>query len=962
MFGPDRRAVAAQRRLDQDTAGADGVVDAADPYASGWKSHLAPPAAGWEPGIIVDALPGGYAYRVSAGQRSFLWCSPGGTTGGFGVTGGRPLTTYVVGTSVWFVRHPETPSYGTIVQAEPHSSAHTANQPADSIWPFIRSGQLAETSHQYPLTASQVLGAASGTPIGNTDGADFSSGRPVDGTAVGEWGVMMETGVGVFADPFQAYLRVDESTGVFAFHPDQLLRVAGHNFQQFTSLEEVEHLDDEGELAGVVRRTVYPWENTGIWRWNQVTEGWTTGATPNHGLQAGQGLALNDPLAVQAAVGVATSEPEYFTQISAARGYEYTGYLGQGGQSIIAAPVQLGWAYPSLPAGARTVPASWVPALSQAGDSPPFTPSGRLTVNGTEGPDVQPYAVPPNVRGGPAQPGLYENHVTLGGRWSVRSATGIYLAKRGSIPVPKPLKRQEDPYGDSPRTGPADYHPSGLDAGTAVHRVKSGLTPGSGPPQRAGNVFDVLAYAFNWENVHPFAYHARDWSLAQEGAAGSALINTRVPDYALLAANQYLAAPTPTPIDVDHRYGNISVYENESSLCLMEDGTIVLSDGWGSEIRMHSGNIEFRCAGDIFMVPGRNLTTWAGHDVVLRAHDSVDLTAANGDLRTKADRNSHHLAGNSDCGGFLFESKAVCPVYAFADRAGESVVSSGFTVLCPNSEVLILAQDVAVKLEDTSSDGKIVFDAGNSRHIRTRSRTFVSEFTNDGARVHMFDGSSAPADPTANEFTATHTYLGSNLDVYGTGFFWDNLTTYGWLIANSHVATVAAGTYGNLVSAYSGASQISTTAQAIEDRYDTLMTYRDDVEDEVYYPEEGDDAEFSHRTTAQYRTTSLVFWESRWHTMARNDTPAQTLWGWSEPTVTGLRSSQTTLPHPGTRWLDTGTYLGQDPGYVNSSTGWVAINRDTYRTTYENGNWVTPRTPLPIASVFVIPIQAGPYG
>jgi hypothetical protein len=967
----DRRAVAAQRRLDQEGAGQPGLIDAGDPYAAAWRAEFTP-QIGWQYGVIVDVLPGGYAYRVSAGKQSFLWCSPGGATAGFGVTGGRPLTTYTVGTPVWFVKHGETPSYGTIVHAEPHPSAHTANQPADTIWPFIRSGQRVEAAHQYPIITSQTLGSAGVTPIGNVDGADFSSGRPLDATAVGEWGVMMESGVGVFADPFQAFMRVDESTGVFLFYPDQMLRLAGQNFQQITSLAEVEHLEDEGELAGVVRKTVYPWENRGLWRWNQVTSGWEQAAiTSNHGFPAGQGLALNDPLATQSGVGTATSEPEYITQISAARGFEYAGYLGQGGTTLLAAPVQLDWAYPSVPSSARTVPAGWKSQLTdEAGQPLPnaFAPSGRLTVNEEQGPAATPYDVPPNTRAdGKAQPGLFEEHKTLAGGYHVRSATRIILAKRASIPVPRPVKRQEDPYGDSPLTGPSNYKANGLNGPTNTHMVRSGLTvPAGGPPQRATGLFDVLSYAFNWENVHPFAYHSRDWSLAQEGAAGSALVNTKVPNFSLLRAQQYLAAPTPTSVDVDHRYGLTPIYENESSVCLLEDGAVLITDGWGSEIRMHSGNIDFRCAGDISMHPGRNLIVWAGHDAVIKAHDCVDITAANGDLRTKAERNSHHLAGNSGCGGFLFEVKAVCPVYAFAGKVGEEVISSGFTVLAPNSEFLVLTRDASIKLEvplDPQEErGKITLDAGDTSHIRTFSKTFVSKFGLDGSRLHLFAGKSdqyglpEAGTETANEFSATYTYLGNNLNVFGTGFFWGDLSTAAGLIAGYHVSTVQAAANEYLVAAYTNGTYITQRTTAIETRYDYLVnTYTPAVDGERSYPTGGDDAEFTHRTTTQYRTDSWTFWESRWHTMARLDNQTAILW--SEPEVVGLRSAGITRPHPGGRWTASSGYLGQDPGFTNYDAGWVAINRDTLRSTYESAVFPPGRAPMALSAGYTVTVE-----
>lgn len=37
----------------------------------------------------------------------------------------------------------------------------------------------------------------------------------------------------------------------------------------------------------------------------------------------------------------------------------------------------------------------------------------------------------------------------------------------------------------------------------------------------------------------------------------------------------------------------------------LEDGTIVISDGWGAEIRLVRGSIELRCTGDVKMVAAK---------------------------------------------------------------------------------------------------------------------------------------------------------------------------------------------------------------------------------------------------------------------------------------------------------------------------------------------------------------------
>lgn len=937
----DRRAVSTARRLDQDLPGRRNASESTgDPYMTGWlgRQHPEANAPRIETGTLIDVIPGGYCYLVSAGIRSLLWCSPGGTSAGFGSLGGRPLHTYTVGSTVYFIRHPETPYLGTIVGAEPHWSTHTGYQPADGVWPFVRSGQKAEPAHQYPIQASATLAALGTIPLAGVDLVDFSAGRPIDATGVGEWGVMMETGVGVFADPMHAYLRVDEATGVFAFYPDQLLRIAGHNYQRRTVVTDAEELEDEGELATFESRCVYPWEAYGNWRWNQVTLGWESAATDNHGLAPGQGTVFMDPADVQNGTGTAVREPEYFDQLPAARAYRWGGYLGQGDHDVVAAPAQLGRPGATPEGGVyaadstREADVTW---RAQAN-----APSGRLGVNGAYGPDAQPYATPPNRRiGGPDQPGLHEAHRTLTGGIHERTARRIVLAKRPSIPTPRQVKRPEDPTGDRPASTTGligdlpvgTYDPSGLGmGGTPAHHVVADIVPESWA-HRAASLDDALAYYYNWENLHPFAYHESDWSVAQEGGAGSLLVNQTAPLYGALENDQYLDPPelvSGHEIDVDHRYGEVDVYENESVFAMLDDGTIVITDGWGSEIRMGGGSIELRCSGDIGLYPGRNLVTWAGHDVILRAHDTVDVTAANGDLRTKAERNHHSLAGNSGCGGFLFETKALCPAADFDGKVGEDVISSGFTVLAPHSQFLVLAQDVALVLTDPDegeSQGRMVFDAGIDREIHTRSQALVSRIST-GSVVHLFDGG------RANEFSSNYNLLGPDVMSPRSGYFAQCVFAGKWLYAGAHVATAQGGPADVRANTY------GATSSSIVERESYLETvYLTAFDSQAAYPIPTADAEFSMRNALQYRSTDYEFWRSRWESIAVGDD--QTLETWSEPAVVGLRSATVTQPHPGERWLDNDGYRYHTYTFVDPAAGWTAVDRDLNRTTYETAEY-----------------------
>jgi len=916
----ERRAVAANRRLDIEAASRRSGT--ADPYLAGaiGRSRFEANRPRGEVGVIVDALPGQQAYLVSASYNSRLWCSVGGTAAGFGNVGAKSLTTLPIGSVVHFIRHPDFPDRGVIHVVEPHWSTHTANQPADTIWPFTRSGQFVEAAHQEPLSISTTAAGTVPTALGSTEGFDFSAGRPADATTVGEWGVITETGCGVFVDPFQVYMRVDEETGVFGFGPDQMLRVTGHNFQQFTSLCDLEHLDDQGELVGFTRENVYPWEPYGLSRFNQVTPGWLASTIPSHGLAAGQGQRLTDPYQSGSGSGYAVREPEYVSQISASRKYTWSGYLGQGGTTIVSAPMQLDWAYPALPGETRALPVAAV-ALNGA-------PAGRLQTDGVSVAELQPYAVPPNTRAaGPDQPGLFEEHRSVAGTYSVRAAKSMYFTKRASIPTPRPVRRQEDPAGDSP----LNYAPSGLASGVPAHFVTADVGPAVAVPAGGSAILlpDLIAYTFNWENLHPFAYHTNDWAVAQEGAAGSDLVNQEPPDYTALSLQQYLDRPSYLFLDVDHRYGFVKYFQGESGWALLDDGSVSIWDAWGSEIRMTAGNIEFRAAGDIALYPGRNAITWAGHDVDIKSGDTIDIAATGGDLFIRSEYKFHAVSGNGGCGGFLFENKATCPAYQFAGKVGAEAVSSGFNILCPDSAFMVEAQEINMTLADTAPDGRIYIDAGANKGIYTQSKVFVNNLTTDGSVVHLFNNG-----PTANEFSEDYTLIGTNLSVNGTGFFSDCLTSGGWIQSAKHFVSTDANKFSQKV--VNSAVNVNTVDDEIFTRSAYLTdTYLDAFQNQIVLPEGFEDAEFTHRNVAQYRTSDYTFWESRWQTLAIQD--GQSLWSWSETPVIGLRSGASTTSFPGDRRTAAGSYKFTDPTFVDPTTGWTAIDRTINAAVYEAG-------------------------
>lgn len=935
-----------ERRLDLEEAGRRFASRApGDRFGAGWQERLDKKSRATRPeyGVVVDVLPGAHAYLVATPLRT-VWCSAASTLSGFGLTGARALGGYAPGSGVWIQTHPEGPTHAVITAAEPYWSVHAGNVVADGVWPFVRSGYQAEAAHREVIARSAAAAQGGDVRLGGTEAGDWSAGRPIDGTAAGEWGAVTETGTAMFLDPWQAYLRVDESTGLFLFYPDQMVRLAAVNYQHFTGQSETEHLDDQGEIYACRRKVLYAHENYGLWWWNQVTGGYNLSAVENHGLAGGQGTVFNDPVLLQTGTGRAAREPESFAQISAARGLEFEGYLGQGGKTLIGLPAQ------GVPRADGVTAAA--PSDAQ--------PGGRVAGS------VESTA-PPNVRGGPTQPGVFEDHRTITGAMHLRVAKRFILVKRPTVHFPRPVLRPEDPYGD----GPDNYAAGGLAAGSRAvgHFVRDELLPLTGPSSydpavrrvngqvRACCLPDAVAAAFNWEGLHPFSYHVKDWAVADDADGGA--VNQVVPTYSQLSTRQHLDAPAPVFLEVDHRYGTAAYYRGESAVCLLDDGTVVVYDGWGSELRMSGGEVSVRCPGDFTVHAGRRFEVRAGSDVIINAQNSVDVVAGNGDLRTMAARNSHHLSGNDGCGGFLFESKAVCPAYDYGQlggadaKLGQAVKSSGFAVVCPKSQFSVTADDAILRVDADSSDGRIVLDAGQSKTIETRSKVLVNRVYQ--ARVEVIRKPRGPFDPqdtdqVVNEFTADHSFFGGS--VYAS----NSVVAYDSLVAGQKVASAKADDDGNWVfQADTLATELDVNAR---NEY-LLETYRPALDAEVIRPPRAAFEEFSLRADSQYRVGSqgYKFYESRWLTMGYG--AGQTFYTWVEPDVEGLRSEEVTQPYPGqTSWNAATGYNWMYMRYADPASQ-NAIARNANRAAYE-ASVEGPPGAGSLASYYVAPVPLPP--
>jgi hypothetical protein len=717
---------------------------------------------------------------------------------------------------------------------------------------------------------------------------NWAAGRPVDQTTAGEVCWVSATGLRIYLDDYMAQLAADESCGLYVFGPDQLARLAAYNLQLRTCLGEREDLDDEGEGHGVWGSSPYPWERLGAFiQGSAVSRAYTTAQVQNDNLQGSPWYAELEP---------ATDDQQPFDRLAA-----FSGYLGQGGQRFVCLP----------PPGG--------PAVNRIGSTPTI-------------------------------PGVFEEHLALSGGYALRTARSYLVAKRPCIPVPRRVRRPEDPLGDGAAStyrgaGLAAYAPAGephvlhasVDASTATGTLR--------PLVRAAGVLDEAARCFNWEGVHPYFYHHLDWYLPEEGDVSSPITEDQVPPFfGGLASAQYLLPPSPVTIPVDHRH-SADYYPNESYFSLLEDGGVVIGDGYGAELRMTGGSIFLSAPGDVWVQPGKNFNVWAGWDACIKAWNSADITASRKDVRLKAEHNCMILAGNDQCGGVIVESRAKCPAYDFSGgKLGEDVVTTGIVLKAVDAQVVGLASAVVLRSGvDPAAPGDIILDATSNR---IKSLAAYQERYAENSLLDFF--TTGGVAQKANEFSSAGASITTSLRVGGAlqvdSCAWIN----GWLsITNGDVASDRATTDHNQILSMSSSAQSQASSQrAASAARDTYLTGTAAPTEKTRTDSDrlaSQFCEFSLRITSQYRTTNLALFESRWQQLARlgAGVPAT----WSESPVTQAAGTPT-YPHPGKdAWLASGWYT-QDLSLYSVAAG-HSLSRSANQAAYE-----TPVHPVPTAQTF----------
>jgi hypothetical protein len=845
-------------------------------------------------GVIVDSVPSARVYRVlPTDGMPVLQCTfaPHGTMTDIGA---YDATTLTPGTNVWFIK-PQNSADGIIIACDPQPATDPTVNISDWISLGSNTGLHAEPGLRVPLSLGGNLGS---WPL-NGGVAAYTGRTPMDSLEVGEYNRTTETGLMLHMDSYMAFMRAHETTGIWMFYWDGLLRLSGSNFEEWAGHSTREAYDDEGEHHYYHGIATYPWESMG-----KLTDP-TTSAWEEKNVYTVQN---EEPY-------YGPVEPAYPDLQSFCRWERYHGYLGQGEKTILSAP---------------------------------------NFYDGTEQLQYSNFYQPV---------GLFDSNVTIDGRWGVRTAAGFVLMKRPIIPVPKRIEQPASSAGDIVTGDNSNYLASGYSGfGDGDPHLVQPLPLGDPednehlPWHMAVNILDLHAHLFNWQGLHPFHYHANDFYLPEESAYTPITTNQEIPDWDQLDATDTwnMEPPEPVEIQIDHRTGmgasgetgddGLKIYPNTAYIHFMDEGGVLIGDGFGSEIRMIGGSIHFECAGDVFCNAGRNVINFGGRDVILRAHESCDISANEHDVRIKAEENAQIIAGNTDSsnkGHILLDCRSSGIQYDFR-TVGEGIEATGIILKATETELLSYANSMYFRTNISTSKnngsasaptpnkpGDIVFDTDGENDIISRGR-FVKHWVSCGV-VHMFPDE--PSTSAVNLFTADGNTLGADLFVDGDTLVYDSLIVGdNGMCCQGHWYSDYGGQVGKLAAGMSSA--VCTAINAGHNFEANLETWADnsyttDMTNMWYQAgRPGNQTVIesmwaSMRIVDNYKTDSWYMYEPRWQQLDRlNGGPTTETWTENDVASNDAGGSYPqTQPFPGQEiWTDNATKrLYQQQSLVMSS-------------------------------------------
>jgi len=808
-------------------------------------------------GCIVDTVAVGGLYKINLERGKQMVIGVACTGTSLGIYGAKQLATYLPGTLVQCVSQ-DSGGYVYILGAVPPRNIDRRYAQQTVLHGATRS--RVDDAHKKPFRLSDDLVSA-------------TAGRIFDSAGGGESGWISETGVRVFIDSFMASIGLDEMSSLSFFYQDMFTKFAAYNYQHWTSVSETEAFNNQDEAHHWNGYATYPWENLGLTARADIS----TVQTPKTWQIDKPWLGKVDLLNPQ-------TMPWH-------RYREWFGYLGQGSKRTLVA----------LPIG--------------------FSDMGDKGTVGQTSQESGERAQPMLYGKGSVQPGLADHFTTLGGHVGIQSTKAISITKRGVISTPTRLNKPDASLGDRP----ADYKFSGLLGDGPEHKITGDIATDATTvrSQKLAGASDMRAYLYNYANLQPFLYHRKDYSVPEESAAAYAGgKSAEVANVAELASAQAIDTEKyKKTLNIDHRYGEQKFYTLEGGIDFLDDGSVLIHDGCGGEIRMSGGNIDISCPGDISLRSGRGTHVLAGRDFTARARNELELSATLGDIRLKAEKSFYALAGNGGTGGIMLESLGSGAEYDFTEN-GTAAAFSGIIVKCPDSQFVAHAGSSYLR----TTSGPLILDAAKGRQPVL---TYASQCVNYVAQDQSWyfgtagDTVSGPSAYIAKDSAG----LPGRLTVVGGIDLAGDLRGTGNVIICGYGASGSGGLWGSLGDATDSVrNELQTAATAVsktrpkkqgQQAYDTFIGERLYQENQAGNDDTMKLVTFSFRTDEQYNTDGYLTYEARWQQLAR--LAGQSTRKWQESAV--YTEAGATYPYPGTNAFTRATLVQQNLTIFDAANG-----------------------------------------
>lgn len=145
-----------------------------------------------------------------------------------------------------------------------------------------------------------------------------------------------------------------------------------------------------------------------------------------------------------------------------------------------------------------------------------------------------------------------------------------------------------------------------------------------------------------------------------------------------IGSSQYYDLPDTLDIKDPHTGLVYKYFKSDSGIRWESDGSLVLYDGYGSEIRMTRGSIIISSATDTIIRPGRDTHVMSGRHTALVSQKDVTLHSSTSDVNIKGHGIVQVLSGLDKEGGFILDDRGSGILIKSKDKA--SVVAKDIFV------------------------------------------------------------------------------------------------------------------------------------------------------------------------------------------------------------------------------------------------------------------------------------------